>query len=106
VLGMLDLGERFRMLANAIDVVEPPEPLPRLPVASAVWRPAPDFTTAVGAWLEGGGPHHTVFSAALGAEVLADFAHIAGVELLVIDEQTTLRDFRNELRWNAASDWS
>jgi L-arabinose isomerase len=105
VLGMLDLGTRFRMLANVIDVVAPPEPLPRLPVASALWRPAPDFVTAVGAWLEGGGPHHTVFSTALDGEVLADFAHIAGVELLVIDEQTTLRDFRNELRWNAASSW-
>jgi L-arabinose isomerase len=106
VLAMLDLGGRFRMLANAVDVVAAPEPLPRLPVARALWRPAPDFATAVGAWLEAGGPHHTVFSAALDAEVLFDFANIAGVELLVIDGQTRLRDFRNELRWNDASDWA
>ena len=103
VVGMLDLGDRFRMIANVVDVVEPPEPLPHLPVARAVWRPRPDFATAVGAWLEGGGPHHTVFSAALDGETVTDFAHIAGVELVVIDEHSRLRELRNELRWNDAS---
>ena len=102
IVAMLDLGDRFRMLVNEVEVIPPPHPLPRLPVARAVWRPAPDFATAAEAWLAAGGPHHTVLSAALDVETVADFAEIAGVELLVIDERTTVRQFRNELRWNDA----
>ena len=102
VLAMLDLGDRFRLLANEIEVVSPPHALPKLPVARAVWKPRPDFPTAAEAWLLAGGSHHTVFTAALDAEVLDDFAEIAGVELLLIDEDTRMRAFRNELRWNQA----
>ena len=80
----------------------PPHALPKLPVARAVWKPRPDFPTAAEAWLVAGGPHHSVFSAALDSEVLVDFAEIAGVELLMIDSDTRIRDFRNELRWNQA----
>ena len=102
VVAMLDLGDRFRLLVNEVDVVAPPQALPKLPVARALWKPRPDFATAAEAWLVAGGPHHTVFTAALDAEILEDFAEIAGIELLVIDEQTRMRDFRNELRWNQA----
>jgi L-arabinose isomerase len=103
VVAMLDLGDRFRMLLNEVDVVPASHALPKLPVARALWRPAPDFATAAEAWLAAGGPHHTVLSAALDTETLVDFAEIAGIELLVIDGGTTLRNFRNELRWNDAS---
>ncbi|HEX4034612.1 MAG TPA: L-arabinose isomerase [Solirubrobacteraceae bacterium] len=103
VFAILDLGERFRMVANAIDVVEPPHALPRLPVARAVWKPRPSFAAAAEAWLTAGGPHHTVYSTALDMETIEDFARIAGIELLVIDEDTRLRDFANELRWNETS---
>jgi L-arabinose isomerase len=103
VFAILDLGERFRMVVNAIDVVEPPHALPRLPVARAVWKPRPTFSAATEAWLTAGGPHHTVYSAALDIETIEDFARIAGIELLVIDESTRLRDFANELRWNETS---
>ena len=103
VFAILDLGDRLRMVANAIDVVEPPHALPRLPVARAVWKPRPSFSTATEAWLTAGGPHHTVYSAALDMETIEDFARIAGIELLVIDEGTRLRDFANELRWNDIS---
>ncbi|HUB76819.1 MAG TPA: L-arabinose isomerase, partial [Solirubrobacteraceae bacterium] len=101
-VALLDLGDRLRLLVNEIDVVAPPQPLPRLPVARALWQPRPDFATACEAWLAAGGPHHTVFSAALPTEALADLAEIAGVELLVIDATTRVREFRNELRWNQA----
>ena len=101
-VGMLDLGDRFRLVLNEVDVVQPPEDLPRLPVARALWRPKPDFATAVEAWLQAGGPHHTVLSRAIGTEAFADFAEIAGIELLVIDERTRMRDVVNELRWNRA----
>jgi L-arabinose isomerase len=102
VFAMLDLGDRFRLLANEVDVIAPPHPLPKLPVARAVWRPKPDFATAAEAWLIAGGPHHTVYTTALDSETLDDFAQIAGLELLLIDEHTRIRDFRNELRWNQA----
>ena len=102
IVGLLDLGDRFRLVANEVDTVLPDQELPRLPVASAVWRPKPDFATAAEAWLVAGGPHHTVFTTALGVEPLVDFAEIAGIELLLIDAGTRMRDFKNEVRWNQA----
>jgi len=102
VAGLLDLGDRFRLVANEVDVVPPAEELPRLPVARVVWKPRPDLATAAEAWLLAGGPHHTVFTRALGSDVFADLAEIAGLELLLIDERTRMRDFTNELRWNQA----
>jgi L-arabinose isomerase len=102
ILGICDLGDRFRLISNAVDVVEPDEPLPRLPVARAVWEPHPNLATSAECWLEAGGPHHTVLSTALGVEELSDFATMVGTELLVIDANTTHRAFANELRWNQA----
>ena len=102
VVGMLDLGTRFRIVANEVDVVPPDEDLPKLPVARAVWRPRPSFTTAAEAWLEAGGPHHTVLTRALPLEVFEDVAEIAGIELISIGESTTVRGIKHELRWNAA----
>ncbi|MBX6381850.1 MAG: L-arabinose isomerase [Microbispora sp.] len=102
VVGLSDMGERFRLVANEIDVVTPPEPLPNLPVARAVWRPRPDLRTSAESWITAGAPHHTVLSSAIGAEELTDFADMLGVELLVIDETTTPRQFAKELRWNQA----
>jgi len=102
VVGISDAGDRFRLTANEVEVVEPDEPLPRLPVARAVWKPAPDFATSAESWLLAGGPHHTVLSTAVGREALEDFARIAGTELLVIDADTTPQQFAKELRWNQA----
>jgi L-arabinose isomerase len=102
VAGLLDLGTRFRLVANAIDVVPPDQALPKLPVARALWRPQPDLKTSAEAWILAGAPHHTSFSQALTSEHLEDFAEIAGVELLVIDEHTCVRSFKKELRWNQA----
>jgi L-arabinose isomerase len=96
------LGDRPRMLLNEVEVVAPDEPLPRLPVARALWRPQPDLKTAAATWILAGAPHHTSFSPALTREHLEDFAEIAGIELLVIDAQTTVSGFRRELRWNDA----
>ncbi|TDD88507.1 L-arabinose isomerase [Actinomadura darangshiensis] len=102
VAGLADMGDRFRLVANEIEVVAPPEPLPMLPVARAVWRPQPDLRTSTEAWLTAGAPHHTVLSAALGTEELDDLAEMTGVELLTIDACTTLREFKKEIRWNQA----
>ncbi|GAA3218010.1 L-arabinose isomerase [Dactylosporangium siamense] len=102
VLGLADLGERFRLVANEIDVVAPTAPLPRLPVARAVWKPRPDLSTSAESWLTAGGPHHTVLSFAVGTEELQDLADMTGTELLVIDADTTVRQFAKEVRWNQA----
>ena len=96
---LIDLGNRFRLIVNEVEAVTHP-PLPKLPVARAVWRCRPDFKTALAAWLYAGGAHHTVYSYALRSEHLEDFAEIAGIELVVIDDDTKLRDFKNELRQN------
>ncbi|MDY0812728.1 L-arabinose isomerase [Kitasatospora purpeofusca] len=102
VVGLADMGDRFRLVANEIDVVAPPAPLPRLPVARAVWKPRPDLRTSTEAWLTAGAPHHTVLSSAVGAGELDDLAEMLGVELLLIDADTTVRRFTKELRWNQA----
>ncbi|MGD8816522.1 MAG: L-arabinose isomerase, partial [Acidobacteriota bacterium] len=96
------LGDRPRMLLNEVEVVEPKEPLPKLPVARALWKPLPDLATAAATWILAGGPHHTGFSPALTVEHLEDFADIAGVELLVIDADTTVSGLKKEMRANDA----
>jgi L-arabinose isomerase len=102
VVALTDMRDRFRLVANAVELVSPPEPLPKLPVGRAVWRPAPDFRTSATAWLQAGAAHHTAMSTAVGVDAFRDFAGMAGVELLVIDESTTGHAFENEIRWNAA----
>ena len=96
---LVDLGNRFRLLVNEVDAIEPP-PMPKLPVARTVWKTKPDFKTAVAAWIYAGGAHHTAYSYDIGTEHIEDFATIAGVELVVIDNETELRDFRQTLRTN------
>ncbi|MFL5675847.1 MAG: L-arabinose isomerase [Chloroflexota bacterium] len=102
VAGMTDMGGRFRIVANVIDIVAADEPLPRLPVARAIWRPRPDYRTAVEGWLRAGGAHHTVLTTAIGPEPLTDLAEMAGVELILIDGDSTLPAIGRELRWNQA----
>lgn len=97
---LIDLGNRFRLLVNTVETVEPPEGMPRLPVARVLWKPQPDFATACAAWIHAGGAHHTGYSRAVTIGHLEDFAAIAGIELVTIDIKTTLRDLKKELRWN------
>lgn len=97
---MVDLGNRFRLLVNEVDIVTPPEPLPKLPVARALWECRPSFKTACAAWIYAGGAHHTGFSYTVTTEHLEDFAEIAGLELMVIDRETELRSFKAQLRNN------
>lgn len=102
VVGLSDAGDRFRLTANVVDVVEPDEDLPRLPVACAVWRPEPSLAVSAESWLAAGAPHHTVLTTALPLAVVESFADMVGTELLTIDAGTTTRSFHRELRWNAA----
>ena len=100
---IIQVGNRFRMVVNEVDVVEPEQDLPKLPVARALWVPQPDLRTAAAAWIYAGGAHHTGFSQALTTEHLQDFADMAAMEFLTISKGTDVRQFRNELRWNHAA---
>lgn len=102
VVSLSDLRDRFRMTANVVDVVLPDQPLPKLPVARAVWEPRPSLATSAECWITAGAAHHTVMSTALGLEYFEDFADLADIELAVIDEHTTTRSFAQELRYVAA----
>jgi L-arabinose isomerase len=97
---VLDMGNRFRMVVNEVDVIPPDQPLPKLPVARAVWVPQPDLKTAAAAWILAGGAHHTGFSQAINRQHLEDFASMAGLEFLVIGKDTRLSEWQKELRWN------
>ena len=97
---VLDMGNRFRMVVNEVDVVPTDEPLPNLPVARALWIPQPNLKVAAAAWILAGGAHHTGFSQAVTTECLSDFAEMACMEFLVIDKETNLNQFKKELRWN------
>jgi len=102
VVALSDMRDRFRLVANVVENVALPAPLPKLPVGRAVWKPSPDFRTSAAAWLTAGAAHHTVMTTQLGVEVFRDFATMSGVELLVIDDDTTLDGFEREVRWNSA----
>ena len=102
VVGIADMGARFRLVENEITIVAPDEPLPVLPVGCATWEPHPDLPTAAECWLIAGGPHHTVLSTAVGTPQLDAFAEMTRTELAVIDADTAPRRFRQELRWNQA----
>jgi len=95
---IVEMGEGFRMIVNEVDVIQPQEPLPNLPVARAVWVPRPNLKVAAAAWIYAGGAHHTGFSQAITTEHLEDFAEIAGIEFIVIDADTQLRELRRQLR--------
>jgi L-arabinose isomerase len=102
VVALSDIRDRFRLVANQVELVPPTAALPKLPVGRAVWKPAPDFATSATAWLTAGAAHHTAMSTAVGLEAFEDYARMAGTELLVIDSATTVRAFEAEIRANAA----
>jgi L-arabinose isomerase len=97
---LIDMGNRFRMIVNEVDVIKPEKPLSKLPVASAVWIPRPNLKVAAQAWILAGGAHHTGFSQSVTTKHLEDFAEIAGLEFLAIDNDMDLKIFKDELKWN------
>ncbi len=97
---LIDMGNRFRLIVNEVEVVAPDQDLPKLPVARVVWKPLPDLNTAATAWILAGGAHHTAFSKVVTTKMLEDFAEMADIEYLVIGENTLISDFKKEIRWN------
>ncbi len=98
---LIDLGNRFRLIINDVDCKKPEKPMPKLPVATAFWTPQPDLATGAEAWILAGGAHHTAFSYDLTAEQMGDWAAAMGIEAVYIDKDTTIRSFKNELKWNS-----
>ena len=98
-VSVIDLGNRYRMIVNDVNVVKCPE-MPKLPVASVLWEALPDLKRAAAAWIYAGGAHHTGFSSAIDKEYLEDFASMTGTEIVHIGKETELDSFRKELRWN------
>ncbi len=97
---LIDLGNRFRLIVNAVNCKQLEKPMPKLPVASAFWTPEPNLATGAEAWILAGGAHHTAFSYDLSVEQLEDWAAAMGIECVIIDKDTTIRNLKNELRWN------
>ena len=96
---IVDMGNRFRLIVNKVDCIKS-KPLPNLPVASALWIPQPNLEIGAAAWILAGGTHHTSFSYDLTVEYMEDYADIAGIELVVIDKDTTISSFKKELQYN------
>jgi L-arabinose isomerase len=99
---LIDLGNRFRMIVNEVEVVQPNESLPKLPVARVLWIPKPNLQVAAHSWILAGGAHHTGFTQAITAEYIEDFCEMADIEMVKIDQNTNINDFKKELRWNEA----
>ncbi|RDB06552.1 L-arabinose isomerase [Runella aurantiaca] len=99
-VSLIDMGNRFRLLVNEVEAVEVTEMFPKLPTARALWKPQPSMEIGLQAWILAGGAHHTVYSQNLTTEYIEDFAEMFGVELVVIDKNTTIRQLKNELRWS------
>ncbi|MFO7617942.1 MAG: L-arabinose isomerase [Bacteroidales bacterium] len=99
-VSVLDMGSRFRILVNEVEAVKAIHDMPKLPVARVLWKPLPDLATAAAAWIYAGGAHHTAYSQNLTTEPIRDFADMAGVEFVVIGQDTRIDSFRNQLRWN------
>ena len=99
---LIDLGDRFRLIINDVDCKKVEKPMPKLPVATAFWTPRPNLQTGTEAWILAGGAHHTAFSYDLTAEQMGDWAAAMGIEAVYIDQDTRIRQFKNELLWNSA----
>lgn len=100
---LIDLGDRFRLIINDVNCKKVEKPMPKLPVATAFWRPEPNLQTGAEAWILAGGAHHTAFSYDLTAEQMGDWAAAMGIEAVYIDKDTNIRNLKNELRWNEAA---
>ena len=101
-VSLVDVGNRFRLLVNEVEAIKPMADLPKLPVARVLWDAKPNLEVAATAWILAGGAHHTVYSQAITTEFMEDFADIAGIELLVIDDKTSIRDFKDKINANEA----
>lgn len=100
---LVDMGNRFRLIINDVECLKQDIPMPKLPVATALWKPMPDLITGAESWILAGGAHHTAFSMDITAEQMGDWGAAMGIETVFIDKDTTIRNLKNELRWNSVA---
>lgn len=98
---LVDMGNRFRLIINEVECLKQDIPMPKLPVATALWKPMPNLLTGAESWILAGGAHHTAFTMDLTAEQMGDWGAAMGIETVFIDKDTTIRNLKNELRWNS-----
>ncbi|MBC7409543.1 MAG: L-arabinose isomerase, partial [Arcicella sp.] len=99
-VSLIDIGNRFRMIVNEVEAVEVTQEFPKLPTARALWKPQPSMEIGLQSWILAGGAHHTVYSQNLTTEYLEDLTDMLGIELVVIDKSTTIRQLKSDLRMN------
>jgi len=97
---LIDMGNRFRLIINQVDAVKNENNMPKLPVANVLWKPQPNLKKGAEAWILAGGAHHTSFSFVVTPDQLIDWAEMVGIETLLINNDTDIRTFKNEIRWN------
>jgi len=97
---LIDLGNRFRMIVHDIEAYSPIEKMPKLPVASVMWKPMPDLITGSECWITAGGAHHSILTYALTAENMRDFAEMVGIEFVHIHADSTVNELKEKLNLN------
>ena len=97
VLSLIDIGGRLRLIQQDIECEKPFQSMPNLPVARTMWRPAPSFLEGLECWIIAGGAHHTVLSYDISDETVRDFARIMGIELVVINKDTTKEKLERDI---------
>lgn len=84
VASMVDFGTHYKLLLNEVNLFEPVESSPKLPVAKVMWSPKPNFYEGIKKWIEVGGGHHTVVSLNLTIEQIQIWADLVGLETVII----------------------
>jgi len=97
---LVDMGDRFRMIVNKVELLPIPQAMPKLPVARVLWKPLPNLKDATAAWIYAGGAHHSVLTTQLTVEDLRLFAKYLDIEFVLIDENLDLAKFEQELMIN------
>lgn len=100
VISLVDMGGRMRMIVQDIECIKPTLPMPNLPVARVMWKPAPDLLTGVKCWILAGGAHHSVLTTQVTAQMMEDWCEIMGIEFVHITADTTFEKLKQELFWN------
>ena len=99
-VSMIDMGDRFRLIVQKIELVKYPHKMPKLPVAGCMWKYKPNFKAGVAAWIYAGGAHHTVVSSVVTAQEMVDLGNMWGMEVVLIDENTKIDEFKKQLMWS------
>lgn len=100
VVSLIDMGDRFRLIVQDIECVEPIMKMPNLPVARVMWKILPNLRDGIRQWILAGGAHHTVLTYDATWEMLGDWAEMMEIEFIHLSRNTTTEELKKELRIN------